>query len=70
MYEGELDYNLFDCEKTRCTSCGVKIPHLDVTTLTGNICNQCDNLLLDGLLYIEGLGHININSIQGLEHIN
>jgi hypothetical protein len=73
MFQGEFDSSKFEWEKTRCTACGTKLPNLDITTLTGDrhicLCNRCDNIFLDDLLYIEGLGHICMKDIKGLEHI-
>lgn len=70
--KGRFDSRDFDYSKTRCTACGVKLPNLDATTLrwvaqTEDIhiflCNRCENLQLDGLLYIEGLGYISMTEV-------
>jgi hypothetical protein len=68
--EGEWDYE-FDYEKTICTGCGSRAPNLDATTIYRKnaedihifLCNACDNLFLDDLLNIEGIGHICMKDI-------
>ncbi len=68
--EGEWDFN-FNYENTVCTACGVRIMNLDATTIERGIeepihiflCNACDNIFLDDLLDIEGLGHLCMKDI-------
>lgn len=66
------DESDFDYSKTICTGCGARAPNLDATTLKNKdgeeihifLCNRCENLQLDDLLYIEGLGYITMTEIK------